>query len=83
MNFVFDMQHPYLQALRAVLRRQRHFKRMGKVYAGIKAPTDPELRSKALMWGAERRKEQEAWDQTRAVIGHLRGSRKRTPRAGA
>jgi plasmid stabilization system protein ParE len=79
-KFVFDMQERYLQALRAVLRRQRRFKRMGKAYAGIKAPTDPETRRKALMWAAERRNVKAAWDEVRALVDRLRrGARLQRP----
>jgi hypothetical protein len=80
MKFSIDPHDSYVMLLRAVLRRQRRFKRKGMVYAGIKAPTDPETRSKALMWADARQRETLAWDQTRALIGHLRRLPQRLPR---
>ena len=67
-----DPQDPYVLLLRAVGRRQRRFKRKGKVYAGIKAPKDDETILKALAWAQLRRSQKAAWDEVRALLERLR-----------
>ena len=72
MKFSIDFQDPYLLALRAVLRRQRRFKRQGKIYLGIKAPTDRERKRKVVIWVAERRNVYRVLTTDRRHFGAIR-----------